>query len=149
MIKCIVGSHAWKPGWEAGFIDPAKAVAFVEAMGRLHFVYGAEIKVCNSPGLAKGDERFDELLGDAFFFSAEFLPYEHFPDDAGVVTCVDHGDRADEFAVLEGAPESAAGTEVVAVDVEEVRLIFEGDRDVEFLLLDREDEVDRLPGVIV
>jgi len=78
------------------------------------------------------------------------LFYEHFTDDAdrrdGGRACRaaaggrQQTDRAHKLAVDKGAPEMAAGAEISGFEVEEVGLVREGDGDIEFPLLDRQDQ---------
>ena len=126
-----------------------KAIAFIEALGCEHYVYSAQVDIRDAAFAGKLQEDIHQALRDAVLFSPEFFFYEHLTDGASLVTDGDQRNGAYKLPVGEGAPEVAAGADVETFDVHKIRLLLSGDSNLEFQLLDGEDQVDSLGAMAI
>src|ERR1700754_604476 len=149
MIKYIIGQHTREIRRQVFYLYPLKAIAFVKPMCGFEHVDSPQVQVCDAFPSAVFDEDSQQLLRDRKLFAAEFFFDEHLPERSGSMTSIHQCDGADKLAFMYRAPEATARLDVMCFDVQQVALPFKGDRDIEFDLLDGQDEIDYPLTIVV
>src|SRR5688572_10022770 len=109
-------------------------------MGRAKLFGGAEVNFFQTPHARPLEQSVEQARGNTLSRSAIVGVDEHLAQRPLMIAEVEQRHRADDLPVREGDPEIPRPLLVELRDVLKVGLILEGDRDLELVPLDADDE---------
>lgn len=145
VIQCVevgIDYYYWEGRWQCVFFDEVEIVFFVEVMCCQEFVCGVQVNLVYVLCMCLGDGFFQQVCGGVVFFVVMVGCYEYFVQCYLGVVDIEQGNGVDYFVVIDCYLEIVVVFLVEIGNIFQVGLFFQCDGNIEFFLLDGQDDFD-------